>query len=386
MDLAPNAVCREGVEPVSGSAWGFVCHVFCPGTLSGRAQFQTHFFPSCLRHRWCLQKCWSGLAGAHCCIVHFIGWSWNLRSFSVIHATTVLPDNEKIVNVNRGPGNVSWSLLITMSYLPRSDFELEHQTASQLLQLSVATPVFMQNRGISWPQRGCIGSIFTRINSFSFEIFSEPSKRSWTWTYVFVLGSHLKNGLQGIRVGEFFCLSILDRQARIQSGDQPTETCPWCCEDKAGRACEASTKLIYIYIYIYWNISAESYTYRHVKYIKRDSWLLFDLILLSHVRRFTMPKYITHEALGADLFNGKHHTASGALQPWQRYLSNSTELLLLLVARMERDWSSSAPKMRKAWTAKDVDPSQTLVVAQQVFIFDQKSEIGIPQIAGVQKN
>ena len=69
-----------------------------------------------------------------------------------------------------------------------------------------------------------------------------------------------------------------------------------------------------------------------------------------------MPKWLTHEAVAAELFNDRHSTAQGVLQPWQKYLMNTEELLLLLVSRMEKDWSSANPNMRKAWTSKDVDP------------------------------
>ena len=80
-------------------------------------------------------------------------------------------------------------------------------------------------------------------------------------------------------------------------------------------------------------------------------------IFLVMPRKFTMPKFINHESLAADLFNLKHSTASGTLQPWAKYLTNSEELLALLVDRMESDWTSLAPKMRRAWGAKEIDSS-----------------------------
>ena len=89
-----------------------------------------------------------------------------------------------------------------------------------------------------------------------------------------------------------------------------------------------------------------------------------------------MPKWITHEALAADLFNCKHHTATGVLQPWQKHLSNNNQLLSLLVSRMDLDWSSLAPKMRKAWTAKDVDTRMTIYV--QFFFEVQPQELKLP--------
>ena len=50
-----------------------------------------------------------------------------------------------------------------------------------------------------------------------------------------------------------------------------------------------------------------------------------------------MPKFILHEPLAVDLFNESHNTAQGTLQPWAKYLTNNTELLALMLERMESD-------------------------------------------------
>ena len=68
-----------------------------------------------------------------------------------------------------------------------------------------------------------------------------------------------------------------------------------------------------------------------------------------------MPKFIHHEPLAMDLFNDGHSTASGFLQPWNKYLSNNVELLELLLDRMESDYASLAAKMRKPFGVKEVE-------------------------------
>ena len=68
-----------------------------------------------------------------------------------------------------------------------------------------------------------------------------------------------------------------------------------------------------------------------------------------------MPKFLLHEPLAVDLFNESHNTATGLLQPWSKYLTNSVELLELMTERMESDFTALSAKMRKAYTTKDVD-------------------------------
>ena len=80
-----------------------------------------------------------------------------------------------------------------------------------------------------------------------------------------------------------------------------------------------------------------------------------------------MPRFVTHEPLAQGLFNDKQHTAQGTLQPWLKHLTNNEQLLMLLVGRMDQDWVSLAPKMRKPWNGKDVD-TQLRINMAKVFI------------------
>ena len=68
-----------------------------------------------------------------------------------------------------------------------------------------------------------------------------------------------------------------------------------------------------------------------------------------------MPKFILHEPLAVDLFNESHNTAQGTLQPWAKYLTNNTELLALMLERMESDYTALSLKMRKPYGAKEVE-------------------------------
>ena len=77
-------------------------------------------------------------------------------------------------------------------------------------------------------------------------------------------------------------------------------------------------------------------------------------IFLGPDRRFTMPKFITHEPLALGLLNTGHQTASGTLQPWTRVLTNTEPLLHLMISRMESDYTALKPQMRKPWTGSSV--------------------------------
>ena len=69
-----------------------------------------------------------------------------------------------------------------------------------------------------------------------------------------------------------------------------------------------------------------------------------------------MPKIVTHEAIAANLLNLNHCSAAGPTLPWQHHLTNTEKLLGLLVMRMEKDWTSTAQKTRKAWGVAQLEP------------------------------
>ncbi|CAL1165232.1 unnamed protein product [Cladocopium goreaui] len=77
--------------------------------------------------------------------------------------------------------------------------------------------------------------------------------------------------------------------------------------------------------------------------------------LIELVRRYSQPKFLTHEALADNLMNLGHSTATGFLLPWRTALTNTNGLLELMLLRMERDFTSTSPKFRKAWNSKELD-------------------------------
>lgn len=74
-----------------------------------------------------------------------------------------------------------------------------------------------------------------------------------------------------------------------------------------------------------------------------------------------MPRFVTHEALASNILNIRHCSAQGPTLPWQQFLTNTLELLQLMVARMENDWCASAPRARKAWNGAGCDTDLNLI-------------------------
>ena len=68
-----------------------------------------------------------------------------------------------------------------------------------------------------------------------------------------------------------------------------------------------------------------------------------------------MAKFLTHESIAAGAWNRNHCTATDSQQSWQEVLCNTDQILHLAIDRMSRDWSNLAPKMRKAYSLKDVE-------------------------------
>ena len=69
-----------------------------------------------------------------------------------------------------------------------------------------------------------------------------------------------------------------------------------------------------------------------------------------------MQKFLFHDGIAAGIFNKDYHGAQASSQPWKRFLQNTDELLSLLLCRMEKDWVSLAPKMRKPYGQKELEP------------------------------
>lgn len=70
-------------------------------------------------------------------------------------------------------------------------------------------------------------------------------------------------------------------------------------------------------------------------------------------RNFSMGKFLHHEPVANGVFNVGYGSGVGTLVAWEAALQNTTELLNLMCVRLERDWVSLAPKMRRAWGLKE---------------------------------
>ena len=68
-----------------------------------------------------------------------------------------------------------------------------------------------------------------------------------------------------------------------------------------------------------------------------------------------MGKFINHDAIASGVLNRDFNSATSTQAAWQGELLNSPQVLDLLLDRMGKDWSSLHVKMRKPYTAKDLD-------------------------------
>ena len=73
------------------------------------------------------------------------------------------------------------------------------------------------------------------------------------------------------------------------------------------------------------------------------------------MRRFTMSRFVTHESIANGFLNLEFCGASGSVSSWGDVLTNSCEVLDLMIRRMEADYLGSHPKSRRAWSSRDLD-------------------------------
>lgn len=72
-------------------------------------------------------------------------------------------------------------------------------------------------------------------------------------------------------------------------------------------------------------------------------------------RRWSMPRFISHEPLSLGYFNSSYNGGTGAYSAWQGHLANDRSVVDLLVQRLASDYEALPVKLRKAWGAKEVD-------------------------------
>ena len=67
-----------------------------------------------------------------------------------------------------------------------------------------------------------------------------------------------------------------------------------------------------------------------------------------------MPKFINHDGLAEGLLNLGYSSGTGPHASWKAQLTNTETVLMFMIDRMESDWKSLTPKMRKPWGMKDL--------------------------------
>ena len=58
-------------------------------------------------------------------------------------------------------------------------------------------------------------------------------------------------------------------------------------------------------------------------------------------------RFISHDSIASNMFNDDYCSANGTLEPWQQQLTNSADLIAILVDRMQADYLGTHVKLRK---------------------------------------
>ena len=66
-------------------------------------------------------------------------------------------------------------------------------------------------------------------------------------------------------------------------------------------------------------------------------------------------KFMTHEALANGIFNKEFNSAGPNMEAWKPYMTNSREILDLVVNRLEADYCATHTKMRRPFNAFQID-------------------------------
>jgi len=77
--------------------------------------------------------------------------------------------------------------------------------------------------------------------------------------------------------------------------------------------------------------------------------------ILAIQRRHTMPRFINHDGISDGWLNLGHCSGSGVLLPWKLQLTNTGDILDLMLLRIEKDWVTLTPKMRKPWNSVSLE-------------------------------
>ena len=84
--------------------------------------------------------------------------------------------------------------------------------------------------------------------------------------------------------------------------------------------------------------------------------LTLSLSMMKLCRIHGQPKFVLHDGIAAGLFNAKYNGAGSQFGAWDKWLTNTQELVNLLLGRMKKDYESCAPRMRKPFGQSQLDP------------------------------
>ena len=105
--------------------------------------------------------------------------------------------------------------------------------------------------------------------------------------------------------------------------------------------------------------------------VTRSDAACFDVCILSHtwrfhlrfgltnersiLRKYTVGKFITHDAIAQGVFNKDTTTACASSTAWQSYLLNTKPILDLVCDRLGADYANMPLKFRKAYTYSQIE-------------------------------
>ena len=76
-----------------------------------------------------------------------------------------------------------------------------------------------------------------------------------------------------------------------------------------------------------------------------------------------MGRFINHDGIADGMLNIDYNGGAGVLASWKGQLQNGPGLLDLMLVRMQSDWTTTAPKMRKPWSKTDLDSQLSFFLA-----------------------
>ncbi len=70
---------------------------------------------------------------------------------------------------------------------------------------------------------------------------------------------------------------------------------------------------------------------------------------LLQLRKFSMHRFLTHDAIAQGIFNRDCCTAGATMTAWQEQLVNTTDVLKLMCQRMDQEFNNTPLRFRKPW-------------------------------------